>query len=1161
MAALQFLKAGNIAALRRWVGKVGFNAALPHVAKHVTGGDTERAKKVVGKLKGMAKKKGELAPEHAYGRSIKKGGAEGAEGKPPASPATTDKDVAEPARKRKLTGGADMGAPLVPGSHYEPDEDQLGGEYDRDADDLKKGDGGIGGMPRTSTLAAAKVKRGFMPPATPATGKPKLLATKACGPKSIGTTRSGKDVFGMPSHSGHWKYTAEDHDDAARIHEEAGRGMQAAQHRHKARKLRSNGHDTSGTFAKSEGEGSRGGQVIGHTKSGHPIYRGGMTHSSRGRQLYGKTDKDHVHESPHLIEHEGKTWVRAGHNSDTGGVSYDEHDPSRHVIDKQHDYGDTYQATQVGGKRVLHLRGLPKKVGGNIPTEINDPHHGHLTVRGHNSDTNTSTYHPAAENPGWPTMKDEPAKGERARISRAPKKPKSFSEILQGKLDKQNKRMEANRAAMQQARERVAARTGTKPATSGPINIMDLIGKARGLVARQRAFAKARPMVTTPAIEHFTAERNAAAAKPAKPMIAKVAPLGSTRSGKPIQSHFDHPSHAGFTAEDHGDAAAAHHRVAKLAQGAGNPAAFEHHSEQGMAHGFAAVRMRKGGRMGLVERQRMFAKAGGEGSRGGRVTGHTKSGKPIYGEHGWGPVASGKTIGTTRSGKPILDYRGEHESNKDFTADDHMDAANVHHAKQKEAEQRGDTNAALFHEKATGWHVDSHQIKSAGGKRPASVQAERLRSPKTHTWTPSKPGETKKTAGRKAHANAAHESVHGEPAEQYRRGDFQGWTSKDHDARADAHHDIGAAAHDYATETHHSAMTPERRQSYLKLADMHFDHARYHEGHAHRLRQEEQRQRESPRGQLRAFMNREKGAQMPSPKRAEPKPPPGTQGSLFTRKASLFERQRAFVKAGGKTCAMCQKPMNPETDTGHQTCATCRKPRPADEARQTTMFGKARTRGEGSRGGKIIGHTRSGKPIYDRSNHPKHAGFTSEDHRDAMSAHEDAADEARSGAKRDQHRAERSYHEQAHKAARERESVNPATFAERTKGWSHDDHDFAIAHHHARGGRGPAVTTLEHQHRAERDRHDAAIPPDKFRTRPVSKLQEGDTIRHYDRNNQFVHKRVHKIEDHPYTGVRTIHWEDGRREYDVPQGHDPLLEVKPGPKKPAPGQGGLFKAS
>jgi len=35
--------------------------------------------------------------------------------------------------------------------------------------------------------------------------------------------------------------------------------------------------------------------------------------------------------------------------------------------------------------------------------------------------------------------------------------------------------------------------------------------------------------------------------------------------------------------------------------------------------------------------------------------------------------------------------------------------------------------------------------------------------------------------------------------------------------------------------------------------------------------------------------------------------------------------------------------------------------------------------GEGSKGGKIIGHTKSGKPIYDIANHESHSKFTKEE--------------------------------------------------------------------------------------------------------------------------------------------------------------------------------------
>lgn len=53
---------------------------------------------------------------------------------------------------------------------------------------------------------------------------------------------------------------------------------------------------------------------------------------------------------------------------------------------------------------------------------------------------------------------------------------------------------------------------------------------------------------------------------------------------------------------------------------------------------------------------------------------------------------------------------------------------------------------------------------------------------------------------------------------------------------------------------------------------------------------------------------------------------------------------------------------------------------------------KAAKQGEGSRGGKIIGHTRSGKPIYDEVGHSAHASFSPEEHGDASSTHSQISD-------------------------------------------------------------------------------------------------------------------------------------------------------------------------
>jgi hypothetical protein len=75
--------------------------------------------------------------------------------------------------------------------------------------------------------------------------------------------------------------------------------------------------------------------------------------------------------------------------------------------------------------------------------------------------------------------------------------------------------------------------------------------------------------------------------------------------------------------------------------------------------------------------------------------------------------------------------------------------------------------------------------------------------------------------------------------------------------------------------------------------------------------------------------------------------------------------------------------------------------------------------GAGSRGGKVVGHTKSGKPIYE-SHHDSHSSFTHDDHMDAMKLHMKNANYARS-------------------ERREKPSASDASFA---------DHHEKMADHH-----------------------------------------------------------------------------------------------------------------
>jgi len=67
---------GNVDALAKWVGQVGFDAAVAKLKDQIdpkTGQPygEERAKKIIGKLKGMANRRGELKPEHSYSPAVR----------------------------------------------------------------------------------------------------------------------------------------------------------------------------------------------------------------------------------------------------------------------------------------------------------------------------------------------------------------------------------------------------------------------------------------------------------------------------------------------------------------------------------------------------------------------------------------------------------------------------------------------------------------------------------------------------------------------------------------------------------------------------------------------------------------------------------------------------------------------------------------------------------------------------------------------------------------------------------------------------------------------------------------------------------------------------------------------------------------------------------
>ena len=190
--------------------------------------------------------------------------------------------------------------------------------------------------------------------------------------------------------------------------------------------------------------------------------------------------------------------------------------------------------------------------------------------------------------------------------------------------------------------------------------------------------------------------------------------IGHTSTGKPVYAPT-HPTHAGpggtpivgvgqykalesFTTKDHKDAAKLHQRAASQISGkAGGTVRqgreYDAHVEAADAHTAASnYRPYKPGQMmrrsedSNREEEADFdvVKGAGEGSRGGRVIGHTRSGKPIY--------ADGKGV-------------------EGYSRRDHADASQVHGQEAEDLHKLGGTagggEKAAHHEKLETHHFDA----------------------------------------------------------------------------------------------------------------------------------------------------------------------------------------------------------------------------------------------------------------------------------------------------------------------------------------------------------------------------------------------------------------------------------------------------------------------
>ena len=237
--------------------------------------------------------------------------------------------------------------------------------------------------------------------------------------------------------------------------------------------------------------------------------------------------------------------------------------------------------------------------------------------------------------------------------------------------------------------------------------------------------------------------------------------IGHTSSGKPIYEHTPgkaegfHKRHAGWSKEDHAEAAAKHRGRSdghtRVYQGTSHRTEdsrresnhswhmSKYHNSMTQAH-MAAARPKnphEGVKLHTDNAhshhseaseytKKSLVKGGGEGSRGGKVVGHTSSGKPIYQSHQHNDIHGQKPAHAARHGNFDRHYA-------DYKSGDHIDAqhhhlehSRKHHEAAEDLAKEGKHDEASEHTKAAHYHqaqIDAHshaKLVKLNASTPAS---------------------------------------------------------------------------------------------------------------------------------------------------------------------------------------------------------------------------------------------------------------------------------------------------------------------------------------------------------------------------------------------------------------------------------------------------------
>jgi hypothetical protein len=193
--------------------------------------------------------------------------------------------------------------------------------------------------------------------------------------------------------------------------------------------------------------------------------------------------------------------------------------------------------------------------------------------------------------------------------------------------------------------------------------------------------------------------------------------------------------------------------------------------------------------------------------------------------------------------------------------------------------------------------------------------------------------------------------------------------------------------------------------------------------------------------------------------------------------------------------------------------------------------------GEGSRGGKIIGHTQSGKPIYSNSKHESHKDFSAQDHTDAAELHHAHAERLQGGgslANKDKGVKDHVAHSDHHYNASMGGQKDHGSAREHAKKqvYDHKYHHEMMKHHQAEGDKAYAAgkqseaeSHYEQAHRHFRD-HQSKHPKLLGQTKSGKPVHDGKMASHAD------HKNFTEEDHYDAAEIKRKHWQENDHDKD-----------------------------